>query len=39
MQNGLPIVHCVYAESGKDIPEILEEAFRQYLRRILAEGQ
>lgn len=37
----LPIVHCIYADTKaeKSLPEILEESFRLYLIRILAEAE
>jgi hypothetical protein len=32
----LPVVHCDYTETGKNLDELLEESFRLYLVRILA---
>ena len=37
MRKKTVVVHCVYADKGKTIPELLEESFRLYLGRILAE--
>ena len=31
------VVRCVFGEGEKDLPQLLEESFRVYLRRILAE--
>lgn len=35
----LPVVHCTYCNTEKSISEILEESFRIYLGRILAENK
>jgi hypothetical protein len=32
----LPVVHCVYTETEKNLDELLEESFRLYLVRSLA---
>lgn len=32
MKQNLPVVHCVYAEKGKNICELLEESFLLYLK-------
>ena len=37
MRKKTVVVHCVYADKGKTISELLEESFRLYLSRILAE--
>jgi hypothetical protein len=37
-KRALPDVCCVYAKEGKRLAEIIEESFRLYLRRILAES-
>ena len=38
MKKDTPVVHCVFTEAEKNLPELLEESFRLYLRRILADG-
>ncbi len=38
MKQTTPVVHCVFTEAEKDLPTLLEESFRLYLRRILANG-
>ena len=30
-----PVVHCEYAEAGKELSRLLEESFRLYLARVL----
>ena len=39
MKQTLPTVHCVYTEAEKSLPELLEESFRLYLIRILANPE
>ena len=34
----LPIIHCEYAQGGQDLAQLLEESFRLYLRRMLADA-
>lgn len=31
MKKEKPTVHCIYAQTGKPVGELLEEAFRAYL--------
>ena len=31
------VVRCVFGKGEKELPQLLEESFRVYLRRILAE--
>lgn len=38
MKKNTPVVHCVFTEADKNLSELLEESFRLYLRRILANG-
>ena len=33
-----PTVRCVFASDGKMLPELLEECFQLYLRRILTQA-
>lgn len=39
MANVVPDVRCVFTPDEKKLPELLEETFRLYLRRILAEQE
>ena len=39
MKQTLPVVHCIYTEAEKSLAELLEEAFRLYLVRILATSE
>lgn len=36
MKQTLPDVKCCYSDTGKSLPELLEESFRLYLIRSLA---
>ncbi len=33
----LPVVHCIYCDTERSLSEVLEESFRLYLSRILAD--
>lgn len=35
----MPTVNCCYADTGKTLPELLEESFRLYLIRALASAE
>lgn len=35
MNTAKPTIHCIYAESGKSLSQILEESFKLYLVQIL----
>lgn len=35
MKQVKPTVYCIYADSGKGLPAIIEESFRLYLIRML----
>lgn len=37
MRKKTVVVHCMYADKGKTIPDLLEESFRLYLSRTFAE--
>ncbi len=37
MKKELPVVRCVFPESGPSLSALLEESFRLYLLRILME--
>jgi len=37
MKQHSPVIHCIYADIDQNIPELIEESFRLYLVRILAE--
>lgn len=39
MAKVIPAVQCVFTPDGKTLSEILEETFRLYLRRILAQQE
>lgn len=39
MANVIPAVQCVFTPDGKKLPELMEESFRLYLRRIPAEQE
>lgn len=39
MANVVPAVQCVFTPDGKKLPQLLEETFRLYLRRILSEQE
>lgn len=39
MKGTLPVVHCIYREAEKSLTELLEESFRLYLVRRLAESE
>ena len=36
MPKNAPVVRCVFKSAERALPELLEESFRLYLRRILA---
>ena len=31
------VIHCVYSQEEVELPQLLEESFRLFLKRILAE--
>ncbi len=39
MRKKTVVVHCVYAEKGKNISDLLEESFRLYLSRTFMEAK
>lgn len=38
MAKHTPVIRCVFSTGGRELPELLEESFRLYLRQALAPG-